>query len=303
MNREEDGYRHRKKEGQKKTAMEREREEFAKKFDTECKEIIVLTEDGTCAGRAGKEKLWKASAKILAYVDEKTGKLRQEKAFLSWQMTEEERQTKERIFGIKKESIYRLRVRESLPFTNAYTGEEMKRGYNLWVMEVLARDCHEERLENILAEYRKPVKLHPVGCGELLLDKSLGMYDGEGTWNGGSCRIHLDVDGEGMETAEDSVHTLQKLMEHCADWDKKARRFAAKELTELANDWQDESGEEEEAEITEEEFAERLHISEVCVSVDGDFEIYYDDDDMFWGHVVVVSGNIDHGISDATMEG
>lgn len=283
--------------------MEREREEFAKKFDTECKVIIVLTEEGTCAGRAGKDKLWKASAKILAYVEEETGELRQEKAFLNWLMTEEERQTKERVFGIKKESIYRLRVRESLPFANAYTKEEMRRGYSLWVLEVLARDCHEERLENILAEYRKPVKLHPEGCGELLLDKSFGMYDGEGIWNGESCRMHLEVDGEGMETAEDSVHTLQKLLADCADWDEKARKFAAKELTELANDWQGEGGETEETEITEEEFAGRLRSIEVCVAVDGDFEIYYADDDMFWGHAVVVSGNIDSGISDATMEG
>ena len=32
-------------------------------------------------------------------------------------------------------------------------------------------------------------------------------------------------------------------------------------------------------------------------------EIFYEDDDMFWGHVVIVSGNIENGIDDATMAG
>lgn len=55
--------------------------------------------------------------------------------------------------------------------------------------------------------------------------------------------------------------------------------------------------------MTKEDFAKRLMISKVCVSTDGNFEIFYDDDDMFWGHVVIVSGNIETGIDDAYIAG
>ncbi len=36
---------------------------------------------------------------------------------------------------------------------------------------------------------------------------------------------------------------------------------------------------------------------------DGDFAAYYDDDDLFWGHVILVEGNINGEISDAYIAG
>ena len=197
----------------------------------------------------------------------------------------------------KEEAIYRLKVQESFPFTNQHTGKEIKKTF--WVQEVLERDCHEERLSEILEKFRKPVIIQPDGCEDLVLDKSLGMFSGEGIWNGKPCLIHLDVDEDGAETANKSLDTLKKLMSRCGEWDQKARKYAAAELVECANDW----AEEEEEEITEDEFARRLSISEISASLDGDFEIFYDDDDMFYGHVVIVSGNMETGIDDADMAG
>ena len=279
-----------------------------KQFDAESKELIVLTETGAGAGKGWKEKLWTASVNILASVDPSAGVLNKETTVLEWPLTDEECRTEEKKFDIKGQKIYRLRVKESLPFQNPYNGAQMRRGYWLQLIEVLERGCREERLEKILAEYQKPVSLMTENCGELLLDKLLGMYHGETTWNGGKCQVHLDVDEDGSETAKDSLQTLEKLMEDSAGWDDKARRFAADKLTDLANDWQDSEYDEAETDgdenvITKEEFAKRLSASELCVSTEGDFEMYYNDDDMFWGHVVVVSGNIDSGMSDAQIEG
>lgn len=280
-----------------------EREKFDNKYDKEYKEIIALTEDSVTAGRSGNDELWKASVKLLAYIDTETNELKKEKVILQWQITEEERKTEEKVFDIKKNKIYRLKVRESLPFTNQYIGKEFPKGAWLMLIEVLEQNCVEETLEKILLDYKKPVVIHPEHCDELLLNKSLGMFCGNGTWNGEQCRINLDVDGEQKECAEDALETLKKLISNCADWDQKARSYAATELTDNANDWQQEDEEGEYEEITEETFAKRLTISEICASLNGDFEIYYEDDDMFFGHVVIVSGNIENGINDATIAG
>lgn len=199
------------------------------------------------------------------------------------------------------ETIYRLRVQESLPFLSL-SNEEIPHGNTLWVRAVLKSDCSEERLEKILAEFRKPVKLQLDTGEELLLDKSVGMFSGEGHWNGEECLIHMDVDMEGSVTAENALETWKNLIANCQEWDDKARKFAAEELTGNANDWAQDEDENAE-EITKEDFAKRLIISEVCVSTDGNFEIFYNDDDMFWGHVVIVSGNIETGIDDAEMAG
>ena len=279
-----------------------ERTEFAKRFDAVEKEVLVLTESGTSASRWGKNKLWRANAEVLAWVDVATGELVKETSSLEWQMTDEECQKIEKVFNIKGETIYRLKVQESLPFTNLCTGEMMKQGYYLWVKEVLERNCKETRLEEILEMYQNPVVIRPKGCKKLTLDKSVGTFSGKGSWNGAECLVHLDVDREGAETAKDSRGTLKKLLENCQEWDEKARRFAAEKLTANANDWAKEE-DENAKEITQEEFAKRLIISEVCVSTKGYFELFYEDDDMFWGHVVIVSGNIENGIDDAVMAG
>ena len=90
-------------------------------------------------------------------------------------------------------------------------------------------------------------------------------------------------------------------------WDKAMRDFAAKNLTGLANNWlsQDEESarDPETAPITEEEFAQRILLTEVSVSPGGRFTAYYNDDDMFWGHAVEVSGSLKKGITYANLAG
>ena len=85
------------------------------------------------------------------------------------------------------------------------------------------------------------------------------------------------------------------------------RELAAKNLTELANNWlsQDEESarDPETAPITEEEFAQRILLTEVSVSPGGRFTAWYEDDDMFWGHVITVDGTLKKGPVDADIQG
>ncbi len=88
---------------------------------------------------------------------------------------------------------------------------------------------------------------------------------------------------------------------------QKFRAFASEKLTELANDWQDEGYDDEDGEalaaITEESFAGRIVISELSIDAEGDYEVCYDDDDMFGDHVIIVSGSVDGGMEDAHIAG
>jgi len=280
--------------------MSQERENFEKRFDTIEKEILVLTEGGISSSCWGTNKLWQASVTVLAVVDVATGELIEKKRSLNWQMTETENNNG-KVFDIQGETIYRLRVQESLPFLSI-GNEEIPRGNTFWVRAVLESDCSEVRLEKILAEFRKSVILRLDSGEELLLEKSLGLFSGEGHWNGEQCLVNMDVDEDGAVTAKNALETWKQLIANSKEWDDKARKFAAEVLTDNANDWAQDENENAE-EITKEDFAKRLVISEVCVSTDGNFEIFYDDDDMFWGHVVIVSGNIETGIEDADMAG
>ena len=54
---------------------------------------------------------------------------------------------------------------------------------------------------------------------------------------------------------------------------------------------------------SEEEFAQRILLTEVSVSPGGRFTAYYNDDDMFWVHAVEVSGSLKKGITYANLAG
>ena len=50
-------------------------------------------------------------------------------------------------------------------------------------------------------------------------------------------------------------------------------------------------------------FARRILLTEFTVSPGGRFTAYYNDDDMFWGHAVEVSGSLKKGITYANLAG
>jgi hypothetical protein len=83
--------------------------------------------------------------------------------------------------------------------------------------------------------------------------------------------------------------------------------MAAQKLTAQANEWladNDQTDRDPEKDpITEDEFARRILLTEFTVSPGGRFTAWYEDDDMFWGHVVMVDGTLKKGPIGADMQG
>ena len=140
--------------------------------------------------------------------------------------------------------------------------------------------------------------------GTLTLNRESDMFETNFSWNGTEIPLMLEVNPESKSSWGRARTAAKKLIAEQEAWDKAMREFAAKELTELANDWLADDDENEDAEpITEEIFAKRITLSELTITSGGSFTAYYNDDDMFWGHVVEVSGSLKKGITDANISG
>jgi len=85
--------------------------------------------------------------------------------------------------------------------------------------------------------------------------------------------------------------------------DVRWREYAASELTDLANDWQQEDEAQTAEPITADVFAQRIHLSELSIAADGSATPYYDDGDLFWGHVIVIDVEVDGALTDASIAG
>ena len=107
--------------------------------------------------------------------------------------------------------------------------------------------------------------------------------------------ITLDAEPEELAKAQEVARTL---LADAENWDRRVREYAAGELTSLANDWAE--GEEE---LTPEDFMARMELSAIQVEPDGEFEFWFEDGEMFYGHSIHVMGNLTDGPDWAQMEG
>ena len=124
---------------------------------------------------------------------------------------------------------------------------------------------------------------------------------------GKDVNISLDVNIEKKSSWTRVTNVIKKLVAEQKDWDKSLRAKAAQKLTAQANEWladNDQTDRNSEKDpITEGEFAQRIILTEFTVSPGGRFTAWYEDDDMFWGHVITVDGTLKKGPIGADIQG
>ena len=169
--------------------------------------------------------------------------------------------------------------------------------------QILNCDVQSPQLETILEKYNEPLTIEDDILGTLTLDKQYFELSTEIQFgNNEDVCISMEVDDEDKDSWEEPINVARQLVQNAEKLDMDMRKFAAKELTGNANDWQD-NLDEDLPEITQEQFAKRIVLESIHVYEDGDYTAYYDDDDMFYGHVVVVDANIDTGFESSYLEG
>lgn len=267
--------------------------EWEDTFEKKEREIIVLRHEG--GGGSLRNGFWEWDEYFLAYVDCETGELHKEEGRIEFPVIDKE----EPPFQLKEETIYKLRVREKLP-EEVPEGALPAKNYFL-VVKVLEKNAVCPELEEILIEYRKPVVLQDDILGELTYDKQLKSFEGNVAWLRGKIHISLYVDKDNKSGITKAKKLLKTMVLEQGKWDADLRGFAAKELTKLACEWAE--SEEEAALITEESFAKRISLSLLWVTSGASFTAYLDDDELFFGHSITVSGSLKKGMISAKIEG
>jgi len=126
-----------------------------------------------------------------------------------------------------------------------------------------------------------PVKIPSVGAIEF--DEKYQCFSGK--YRRKPYSFTLTVDTSDRKALTGLIPSLSDIIRNIADIDSRARKYAASELLELKNDTWLEDGEDM---CSEDDFMARMSIETLSFSEDGDFEIYYEDGDLFWGHSIKV---------------
>ena len=264
--------------------------------------MVALINRCIGGGYNWKGNFWEMTVVTLGMVFCDTGKASPKEERLEWPVTNEERDGERGWGRFRNEQICRLKIRR---MKEEWAQNLVARPWCISEVVRAHEDCPE--LQAILDEYHKPVVIQDEVLGELTLDKDYDAFEGEIQWCGKDVRLSLEVNAESKPSWTRARNAAKRLVTDQETWDKAMRDFAAKNLTGPANNWlsQDEESarDPETAPITEEEFAQRILLTEVSVSPGGRFTAYYNDDDMFWGHAVEVSGSLKKGITYANLAG
>ena len=252
---------------------------FAAKFRPEELTILAVTgANGFGGGKTRGETLWTASIGLTAWMEEDSPDIHRGEFVLS---------------TIGDEQLLEVLRRRTRPdFIIKFRGRASEDGKRLLLLD-LPEPGFDPDLKAILEEQKKPVTFWEEGLGTFTLNRQVDWFETEVDWLGGQISLVFDAE-------EDRAEVLQRaktLLAGAASWDKRVREYAADDLLASANDWA------EDEEITREQFIQRMELESIEIRADGSFEFWFADGDMFYGHSIHVSGDMEHGPDDAAMEG
>ena len=166
------------------------------------------------------------------------------------------------------------------------------------LLEFQGPDSSDSDLNQAAEELQKPVIHHDHQFGPFTLDRSVNWYTAETKWNETFIALNLVPDESGKLDA--ALNVARSLWKDQTKWTKRIEDYAVQELFSLKNEnWLDE----DEAELTADNFKARMSLETITVEPDGSFDFWHNDGDLFWGHSIQVSGSLNEGPTRADIPG
>ena len=205
--------------------------EWERTFEEEAREILVLLAGGGGAGK--RNGFWDVSHYFIAYVDCQTGALHTGDGRIVYPVSDEQHDAGGILDRFRREAVYRLKARKKIPHvvTEGVTASSQNQ---FLIVELLEEEPPCPALEEVLADYRRPVVVVDEVLGELTLNKDLDMFEGEVLWCGEQICVSLEVDAVNEGTWADASRAMKAMLAEQDRWDGDMRASAARELTELA---------------------------------------------------------------------
>ncbi len=156
----------------------------------------------------------------------------------------------------------------------------------------------DPELSKRAAHLSTPTTLTDDRFGTLTLDRRVSWFEASTRWCDSEVRLALQAsEGPDLKAA---LRAASELWDAQQTWDERIKAFAVERLLPLKNGtWLDE----DEDELTAEQFVSRMTLNSINVSPAGEFDFWHGDGDLFWGHSILVSGNLADGPTDADIPG
>ena len=166
------------------------------------------------------------------------------------------------------------------------------------LLELLGLDDSDVEMNQVAIELQTPVVYEDAQFGQFTLDRRVNWYTARIEWNGGAIELTATPDESG--SIDGALRVARALWNDQRQWANRITDYAVQELLPLKNgSWLDE----DEPEVTADQFKTRMTLESITVEADGSFDFWHGDGDLFWGHLIRISGNLADGPTAADIPG
>ena len=267
--------------------MDKEIEDFNKNFDDEIFDIaFVLKKQNLSAGKS-KGKYYTLLVSAIAYKNIITNEIIENENLL---IVKEIEDTKHYFQIFRNKTIVRLKVRKEKDSSGLYM--------RFLLEDIVDNDYKDDDLNIILEEYSKPVYYKDEELGNFELDKSIDMFSKDIEWNDDNISVLFKNIDE--EVNKKSVAIIRKIFTNKKDIDKKLKDYISENMLEDANSWNDDDGK---PHISKEEFVKLITLTSINIIYEDNITFYFDDGDIFSGHVIAVDSDYDFNFAEPYIIG
>jgi hypothetical protein len=224
--------------------------------------------------------------------------------FLAWRVEKEELQTQQLAIRrhVVEEEIDRFRellVPYSVMRIRARVVADSVFGSAQALLEfVVGPDSSDAVLNDQAVRLQEPVEFDDPVFGTFTLNRRYDWFTADTVWDGDV--VSLNLMAEKPTDHQAALKVAHALWDAENSWSARIRDYAVCKLLPLKNDnWLDE----DETEITADQFNERMSLESVTVYPDGEFEFWHEDGDLFWGHSILIKGSLLEGPTEAGLHG
>ncbi|WP_337177769.1 DUF2262 domain-containing protein [Paludisphaera sp.] len=165
------------------------------------------------------------------------------------------------------------------------------------VVEFVGHDDDPE-LARLVVDLKTPVVHEDPDFGELVLDRATDWFKADVRWYRSTIELMVIRDESG--SPELALATARALWSQPKAWTTRVKDLAVQQLLPLKNeDWLDEG----ESPLTPERFLRKLKLESIAVNPDGSFEFWFDDGNLFSGHMIQVDGTLTEGPTRTQLAG
>jgi hypothetical protein len=161
--------------------------------------------------------------------------------------------------------------------------------------EYLGVDVTDADMQSQLAELLQPKTIRDERFGILEFCDNAEWFTGTTDWYG--TRVAIRAIGTDHTEVEKSLDIAQRVWSQ-SGLERQVRLRAARVLLGMKNDqWRENN----ESPLSEEQFMHRLKLKAITINGDGSYVFVFDDDKLFWGQRIHVTGTLANGPSTATL--